>query len=644
MQAERAEKEGKLEEAAKFYGDVTRAFPAADISPIALYNCTVLRERLGQWQKALAGYNKFTELYYNSPMLPRVLFRQAKTRERLNDWAGAADGFWKLANTYPASEQGEPALYNAGFAFVNARQNEKAAQAFEAYAVKYPQMPESPNLLFRAAEMHAQRQDWARVADLQSQFMRRYGQDRNRLVQAQCLGGLAAYHQGRFEVARDFFTKAVESYRSFPKGDAQPRIYAAQSQFLLGEISHVAADKTPLRETNFDADVETKTRHLKIAAAAYLKVIDYRIAEWALRSAHAMGKLFEDYGNDFVTVTRSASKKPSQTLENALQNLETAAVAWIQASENYTQAQTIAEAQKLHNRYVEEAIVKPDSLRQRYAQAVDSLWARIDRIWPVNGLPGEKAVGEAMERLAYRAVLATQAVQVGSGFDKVVDSLPTSKPTLTLGLKLLHDLGRRYQGLADTVRSAPRPVDSMEAFFFLAKLVREGLAPIEKEALQAYEAAFQVAQERKLLGSTWMDSLRSGWGYSLYVRAKSRDLLAHRALANPPIPVDAPPAMRKTFEPRFEELGYQLRDEALTQYQGLVKRAVAGQVQTLYAELSLLRLFEVEPGAWSQKRDSVAVETATDLLPYQPWNKQDMTPERMRELKQWPFEIPHLRP
>lgn len=657
VQAERAEKAGKLEEAAKYYGDVTRAFPTADISPIALYNCTVLRERLGQWQKALAGYNKFTELYYNSPMLPRVLFRQAKTRERLNDWAGAADGFWKLANTYPSSEQGEPALYNAGFAYVNARQSEKAALAFESYATKYPQTPESPNLLFRAVEIYAEMQQWNQVSELQAQFQRRYGQDRNRQVQAQCLGGLAAYHQGRIEAARNFFTQAVESYRTQAKRDPQSRVYAAQSQFILGEIAHLASGKTPLREATLDADLETKTRQLKVAAAAYLKVIDFRIAEWALRSAHAMGALFEEYGHDVRQAPKPIAKTPAQGLEHALQTLESVAAAWIQAAENYEQAQAIAVAQGLHNRYSEEAANKAPKLRRSYAMAADSLWMRLDRAWPVQGLPGEKAVAEAMERLAYRAVLATQAVQVGASFDKAIDALPadsliklgdsleTQRPTRSLGLKFLHDLGRRYRHVADTVRSATLPTDSMEAFFFQSQLVRQGLAPIDKEAVQAYDAAFQVAKERRLLQLPWIDSLRLGLGQALYVQAKSCDVLARRALSNPPIPFDAPPAMRKTYEPKFEELGYQLQDAAMAGYKVLIQRAKARQVDTLFAELALMRLFESEPDAWSQaNRDTAATATQGPLMPRKPWDNQDLTPERMAFLKGLHVGIPHLDP
>jgi TolA-binding protein len=664
VQAEKAEKENKLEEAAKYFGDVTRAFPNSEISPIALYNCTVLRERLQQWRKALAGYEKFTELYYNSPMLPRVLFRQAKTREKLGEWQLAAEGYWKLGMTYPNSEQGEPALYNAGFAFANAKLNAKAAQAFENYADKFPQATESPNLLFRAVEIQAELQQWDKVAELQQQFQRKYGNDRNRMVQAQCLGGLAAYHQKRWDAARTALQAAVDVFRSQGNRDPQSRVYAAQSQFTLAEMAAVEVDKQPLREASLDKDLDAKTRKLKWAASEYVKVVDYRIAEWALRSAHALGVLFEAYGREVQSVPVTLAKTPAQALEKMLQSTETMGAAWIEAADHYGQAVWIADQQKVKTRFSQEAEGKPLQLNLAFQKMADSLWNRFGRIWPISGLPNEKAVAEAMDRLAYQAVLATQVVQVSAGFEKTIQSLPkdssqanadtvlTERFTGTdFSLRLLYLLGSKYQRLQDTVQSTALPSDSMEAFFFKAKLNLEGLTGIRKEGVQSFEAGLQIAEERRRDSSQWVDSLKTGLGKTLFLHAKACDLLAHKALAQPPIPFDAQPAMRKTFEGRFEEVGYQLQDEAMAQYKNLIARAKAGQVNALYAELALLRLFESEPDAWSVavKADSAKGVATNDsvakpLLPHQPWDNAEMSADRMAYLKTLQFTVPNLRP
>lgn len=657
LQGENAEKEKRFEEAARYYGDVTRAFPQAEVSPIALYNCGALREKLGDWKRALAAYNKFTDAYYQSPLLPRVLFRQAKSREMLGDWAGAADGYWKLSQTYPNSEQAEPALYNAGFAFANAKLSEKSAQAFESYAMRFPQATEAPNLLFKAVELRAEAQQWDKVFDLQTQFQRRYGSDRNRAVQAQCLGGLAAFHQGRLEDARQRLAAAVEGFRTQGQRDPQSRIYAAQAQFTLGEMGADAMEKSPLRESQFDADLDAKTVRLKSAIADYLRVVDYRIADWALRAAHAIGVLFEKYGQAISQVSVSAAKTPAKTLERKIQNLETLGASWVEATEHYAQAQAIALKQGVHDRYSEEAAAKPAQLRQRYAAIVDNLWRQAPRDWPIAGLPASRAVSESMERLAYLGIIASQAVQVGLGFDKdlvivtdsVRDTSGVARPTHTLPLQLLVDLGRQYRSLLDTVRSAPRPADSMEAFFFQAKLIREGLQPIHKEAVTAYEAGLQVAKDRSLWASPWTDSLRFGLGIALFTQARSLEILGNRALAAPPIPANAPAITRKTLEPKFEEIGYQLQDEAVTGYKDLVARAKKQQVDTLYAQLALLRLFKNQPDAWSapiqsKPGDTTATSAAPVLLPRQPWDGRDMSPERIAYLKTLDISISHLRP
>jgi TolA-binding protein len=649
VQGENAEKDNRLDEAAKYYGDVTRAFPGAEVSPIALYNCGVLREKLGDWKRALAAYTKFTDLYYTSPMLPRVLFRQAKSQEMLNDWVRAADSYLKLAQTYPNSEQAEPALYNAGFAYANAKLNDKAATAFESYSTRLPQATESPNLLFRAVEIRSEMQQWEKVTDLQNQFQRRYGNDRNRAVQAACLGGLAAYHQNHNDEAKKRLSSAVEIFKNQSKKDAQSRVYAAQSQFTMGEILHQDVIKLPLRDVSFNADLDLKTTRLKYAAAEYLKVIDYRIAEWALRAAHALGLLFENYGRDIYQATWFIGKTPAKTLERAVQNLETEGAAWVEAVDHYSQAEAIAQKQGVHDRYSQEAATKPPFLRSVYVKAMDNLWINLPKIWPIAGLPGEKAVSENMEKLTYLGVLVTQADQVSLGFEKnrtaptdtsLIKSidLDSAWPTQTLALRLLVNLGHQYRSLIDTVRSVKRPNDSMEAFFFQIKLIREGLAPLEKEELQVYEAGIQIVKDRKLLASVWADSLKSGFGEFLFRRARSYDLLGHRALANPPINVNAPTATKHTFETKFEELGYQLQDQAFANYKDMVNRAKSGQIDLLYAELALIRLFESQPDAWSLPNPNQA------LLPLKPWDGQSITTERLAFLKTLEFPIPHLNP
>lgn|GEM_PF-5290411 len=668
LQAEKAEKLKKYALAAKYYGDVTRTFPLAQVSPIALYNCGVLREKLQDWPKALAAYHQFTQIYYQNPMLPRVLFRQAKTKEMLGDWLGAADGYVKLGKTYPNSEHAEPALYNAGFAFLNGNDIENAALAFEYYAERYPQGTESPNLLFKAVEMRSEMKQWARVEELQAQFERRYGRDRNRRIQALCLAGMASYHQGKVADAKKRLGLAAAEFRQLGDGNAQARLYAAQAQFTLAEMAAADAKEEELRESHWDSDLNRKTELLKTAVGEYLKAVDYRIAQWALRSAYSLGELFEDYGNDIGRTRFGPGKNAAQTVERAIQNLETMGSAWLEAADHFSQADEIGKKQNIHDKYTLEARFLPAKLSSRYLKSLASLWQGVARIWPVRGLPAQKPVRENMDKFAYLAALVSQAVQVTDGFlkievlvsdsDSAADSsthvlksgVATIRDSLAeVPVRLLTDLGRQYAGLLDTVRSVALPADSLEAFFFQAKLIREGLQSIEKAAIEVHEAGMQVAHSRGLDSSPWTDSLRLGLGKLLYQAAYGRGLLAERALGHPPIPKDAPDAARKTFIPKFDEIGYQLKDESLAGYRDIVQRMEKSEVDTLTAELALVQLFAVQPDTWGRATavadasgaSHPAVDTAV-LLPFQPWNQKAMTMDRWKYLKTFDFIVPHL--
>src|SRR6185295_6606276 len=108
--------------------------------------------------------------------------------------------------------EAEPALYNAGFAYFNAKKPDAAARTFEAYALRYPQNAETPNLLFRAVEIYGELKEWDKVVELQSLFTRKYATDKGRLIQALCLGGSAAFQRNRWDEAQQLMERAVAEF------------------------------------------------------------------------------------------------------------------------------------------------------------------------------------------------------------------------------------------------------------------------------------------------------------------------------------------------------------------------------------------------------------------------------------------------
>ena len=139
LQAEKNEKEGNLQAASEGYSRVAKEFATTEIAPVAMFNSGVMLEKQKKWKEAIQIYGLFFDQFFDSKLLPKVLFREAKCRELDGQWQVAGEKYLNLVRVNPESPDAEASLYNAGFAFFNAKLPDSAAKSFEAYAKKYPQ-------------------------------------------------------------------------------------------------------------------------------------------------------------------------------------------------------------------------------------------------------------------------------------------------------------------------------------------------------------------------------------------------------------------------------------------------------------------------------------------------------------------------
>src|SRR5690606_4494756 len=194
-------------------------------------------------------------------------------------------------------------------------------------------------------------------------------------------------------------------------------------------------------------------------------------------------------------------------------------------------------------------------------------------------------------------------------------------------------LGGHYLGAAELARSAPLPpaIKPMERFFYQVKLLQEGIPNLETKAFSVFLEGLDFAAKYGLEKSVHYDSLRNSLGRAYFVQAKALDLLSQQALVNPPLPLDAAPAQRKTYLERLENLGYQLQDQAVEKYRGLVAGTVSGAVPVEWGEPAFARLFQIEPDKWTRAGDlDTVIEyltgkewTALAQLPATGWPRED---------------------
>ncbi len=628
LQGQNLEKDSLWDRASEVYIGLAKEFPEVEIAPAALYNAGVLQEKREDWRKAISIYQSFFEGFYTSDLLPKVLFREAKSREKVGDWSVAAQNYLNLVRAHPNSSEAEPALYNAGFAWLNGQEKEKAAETFSLYARNFPDKPEAPNLLFRAAEAYMESQNWARVEELQTEFVKRYGTDKQRLIQALCMGGTAAFHQKKYGESADLMRKAIAQFIRLGSDNPGGRYYAAQAQFTLGEIKALDLAKVTFDRGSYEQNLGKKTGALRSALEEYAKVFEFRISDWALRASFSIGELFTQFGEEVYLAARPGT--PQAALDRETDALSALAAAQEKAVQQYLQVITLARQQEINNQWVERAhsrlVSGTNRFRQGYADSRTQIFRQLAA--PVGNM--EKAIAVGLERAGYLEVLHAEGIKFFRQFsDSTLRTLVG--PTLdSLGTDVLNGslrLGRLYFSAAELARSAPIPENfsATERFYYKVKLVQEGIPKLESQGMERFEEGLGLSHDLRLkLPMT--DSLSDELGRTLFVQARCFDLLAREALVAPPIPPGTAQSDLAQFRDRFDDVGMNLQDEAIIRYRSLVEKASQGAIPLVWGEFAWVRLYEVEPDKWSR-------DEGDERIVFAPWKLGGLSREEVEAIQ-----------
>ncbi len=612
LQAGDSEKAGDFPAAARVYARVSQEFPHADIAPIALFNAGVMAERTQNWKGAIAFYNRFFDLYYDSDVLPRAMFREAKCRELNGEFKAAGEKYVNLAKTYPRSPQAEAAAYSAGFAFASAGLTAAAAHAFENYATLYPDQAEAPNLLSRAVEAYGALKDWDKVAELEREFAQRYGGDKSRLVQALSMGGLTAGQRGQKDQARGLSQKALAEFAQLSSPDATARYYAAQAHQTLGDLEAARMRDLPLRPSALESDLNAKRAALRAAVEEYLAAMELKIVDGVIQAGTGMGEAFRTYGDEAYAALRRPGAVPADRAAAEAAALSERASAYSRAADQYLRVLTVAREQKVNNRAIQTARTALRRLMGRTLAGLNDLDSALAAAYPFR----QGTVEEALSLRLARAQKTYQAYQenlewIAGDFPPARVEAWDSATADTVGGEILGRVlaqGRMFQAVVDTAEAAPIPAgyDSVQTFFYLAKLQQDLLPSVAARAADVFTAGLRFADSAGLAGQPATRVLRAALGRSLFATAHAFDMLADRALSHPPIPAGLPDAQRKTFQKKFEQIGYALRDKGVEAHRALVSSAVQGLASPAWAARSFAALMRVEPDRWtSPGRDTV---------------------------------------
>ncbi len=644
LQGDTLEKTGNFQKAELAYARVTDEFPKSSLASISLFNAGVMAERTKAWPRAIKYYNQFFDLFYTSQQLVRVLFREAKCRELNGEFFLAGEKFMNIAKTYPQSKEAEPSLYSAGFAFVSADSLYHAARTFVEYAKTFPNLPEAPNLLSRAMETYGALKQWEKVTELQSDFSRRYGGSKSRLVQSLSMSALSHFQQGDLIESRKLFQQAIDEYVKMKDPDAPARYYAAQAYCQLGDFEREEMRALPLRKEFLKTDLKSKQMKLGKSAEHYLVSMELKIVDWVIRSGYGLGELFKNYGDEYsqsMLAHGSSVQEELVSQENALTEIISA---YKKSINQYFRVLQIAQKQNVNNQSVEAARSRIHSLFAVIQNRMEVLDTALLAAFPDPGTGLEAALSKRLDKAQRAYEFHQDGLEwFAVFFEQIPAKLLDSTKRDSLGDWVLNRFliaGNRFSEVVEATRSAPIPTgyDSIQTFFYLSKLIQELTPSIDNRVNEIFSGGLDFASRHKLSHLSRAQELRNRLGEALYSKSFCLAFLAKQALNQPPIPIEMIPAQKALYEKKFEEVGYVLQDLATQAERALVESAVKEQASYPWASRGFAALLIKQPDRWQMKGSDGEPEAQWRF----PWNKEIVSDAALDSLRVLPFSSGHF--
>jgi TolA-binding protein len=612
------EANGKLKDAAAEYERVAIEFPDAKIAEASLFNAGLVYEKLSEWSQAILMYQKLVQKYIASKMLAKAHFRTAKSYEKLLQWNNAGETYLRVVANFPQSDLASVSLYNAGFCFENAGKLPVAAATFEKMAQLYPQSEDAADVLFRAGEIYGKIKDWAGVTRVNQEFTRRFGNDANRVIQAQCMVGVALYMQNKQTEALDQLNKAIMTFGKLKVPSTTNKYYAAKAEFTIGEINHDAMNAVALTLPHeaYKKQMKSKSDLLDITVGSYSRVIKYQISEWTTRSIFSIGKAYEDFAVSIFKQQRPPVMSMDERIALELGIAQAMEEYFVNKAAHYHEENVkLGIKEKIEDKYVLDSRQKLTSLPYL---AGENYLALVDIAQTATGaqkLEGFALVAKKLETLQKigpfqeRAIaLFLKCLENGSRYQQA-DEFYTKASTLVT--KTSFTVGQTYADIATTAREAPIPpaFDPYEAFVYKTKLLKQ-IETYEDKSLENFLRTLKIGEAYKI-DDGFIKQTRSALPRLLFVRGRSYDVLCATAFADPPFPKNSSDAEKEEYRARFEEIGLQFQENAFDMYKSILSYAKQNYATGDYVTHAYVRMFQKKPKEYGVKSDKTDTRAIT---------------------------------
>lgn len=610
--AESFQAQQRFGEAAAQFERVALEFPNVAIANVSLFNAGNAYEKQAEWARAVLMYQRLIQRGPDAQLAPKAMFRTAKCYEKLFQWEQAAQSYLRVIATYPRSEMAPSALYNAGICFENAEKIPEAAATFEKLASLYPGSEDAPDVLFKAGELYGKIQNWEGVTRVNTEFSKRFGNDKDRVVQALCMVGVALYMQNRQAEAVQQLKNAVGTYASLKNPSTVNRFYAAKAQFTMTEISHTAMTKLKLRlpKSEYQRVLRKKSDLLDQVVDGYSKVVSYNILEWTTRGIFSIAQAYEDFAAGVMEQQRPKDLPVDRQLALEL-GIAKAVDDYLvdRALPYHEQNVKLGIKEKTEDKYILESRRKLLSLPYR---AAGNYLALVDIAQGSAGPGRESGFALIAKKLALlqrigpfqeRAIeLLYTCLKNGATYAEQNEFYEKASGLIT---KIAFGVGETYGEVAYIARKAPIPetFDPYERFVYKTKLIQQ-VQGYEDQSLKNFLRTIDIAKAYSL-ADKYVERSKERIAQILFIRGRSLDLLGENALADPPFPEGIDETEQEEYTARFEEIGIQFKEQSLDIYRSIIDYANKGDATGEYVTHAYVRLFQSEPRKYGFAQESI---------------------------------------
>jgi TolA-binding protein len=615
--AEQHETQNRFKEAAEQYQRVSMEFPDAKIADVSLFNAGLCYEKLAEWSRVILTLQQLLQKYQESKLIPKAMFRIGLAHAKMLKWDLAAESYLRLVANYPSSDVAATAMYNTGFAFENANKPAEAAATFEKMIQMFPNYEDAADILFRAGELYGSIKNWEAVTRVNQLFSSRFGNDADRVVQAQCMVGIALYMQGKEDAALKELKNTVTTYGRIKKPSTMNTNYAAKAQFTIGEILHqrMLSITLTLPKNTYKKQLSKKSDLLDAAVEAYSHAAKFGISEWTTRSICQIGQAYEDFAVGIFKQQRDPDQKLDERLALELGIARAVEKYFLEnALKFHEQNVNLGLKEKLEDKNILLSRQKLTYLPYMAGENYIALTDIANRAEKKKALDGFALIGKKLELLQKIAPFQERAtdlflkcLEIGTTYQEANEFFKKASSSIT---KISFSVAETYADVVTIALEAPIPTtfDGYERFVYKTKLLKQ-TEGYHEQAMTGYLKTLKIA-EAYAIDDESVRLSRDRLARLLFINGRCQDLLCIESFSRPPYPKGISEAEAEEYRARFEEIGLRFQEQAFEIYKSILKFAVQKYTAGTYVTHAYVRLFQNYPDEYGNLMETISDSVA----------------------------------